>query len=125
MLSHDSSVDPHTSQDAFPFCVIKNLVSVRLYSAPHLHLIIVIILSEHPSECLVTAGDAGIHEKIDKLFAGIENSGLHRALRDPDHLSDLFNRLLVVVEEVDDFAMDRRELGNAIAQDDVSLVTIQ
>ena len=46
---HDSSMHAHTSQDAFPLCVIKNLVSVRLYSAPHLHLIIVIILNERPS----------------------------------------------------------------------------
>jgi hypothetical protein len=37
-------MDPHTSQDALPLCVIKNLVSARLYSAPQLHLIFVIIL---------------------------------------------------------------------------------
>jgi hypothetical protein len=60
---------------------------------------------------LPTVGDAGIREKIDKLFAGIEHPGLHRALRDPDHLCDLFDRLFVIVEEVDDFTMDRRELG--------------
>jgi len=74
-------------------------------------------------KCLVTAGYAGIREKIDKFFAGIEHPGLHCALW--DHPSDLFNRLLAVVGEVDDFAIDRRELGNAVAQDGVGLVAIQ
>src|SRR5664279_1200387 len=63
------------------------------------------------------AVDAGDPEQLGELLAGIEHPGLHRALRDPDDRADLFHRLLMVVDEVDDLAMRRRQLGDAGAQD--------
>jgi hypothetical protein len=44
LSNQDSSVAPQTLQDAWPVCGTKNFVSVRLYSAPHLHRTIVAIL---------------------------------------------------------------------------------
>ena len=52
--------------------------------------------------------DAGAPEQVRELLACIEHSGLHRALRDADDRADLFNRLLVIVDEVDDLAVRRR-----------------
>src|SRR5882762_3415687 len=42
--TQDSNTAPQTSQDTWPVCGIKNFASVRLYSAPQLHLTIVAIL---------------------------------------------------------------------------------
>ncbi len=49
----------------------------------------------------------GSPEQIGELLAGIEHPGLHRALGDADDRADLFHRLLIVVDEVDDLAMRR------------------
>ena len=43
LSDHDSSAAPQTLQIASPVCGIKNFSSVRLYSAPQLHLTIVAI----------------------------------------------------------------------------------
>src|SRR5260370_21462827 len=44
LSDHDSSAAPQTVQTALPVCGTKNVVSVRLYSAPQLHRTIVAIL---------------------------------------------------------------------------------
>ena len=44
LFHHDSSAAPQTVQTASPVCGTKNLVSVRLYSAPQLHRTIVAIV---------------------------------------------------------------------------------
>jgi len=59
------------------------------------------------------AVDAGAPEQFGELLAGIEHPGLHRALGDADDRADLFHRLLVVVDEVDDLAMRRGQFRNA------------
>jgi len=41
--NHDSSAAPQTAQTASPVCGTKNFSSVRLYSAPQLHVTIVVI----------------------------------------------------------------------------------
>ncbi len=51
------------------------------------------------------------------MLAGIEHPGLHRALGNTDDRAGLFHRLLVVVDQVDDLAVRRREFGDAGAQD--------
>src|SRR3984893_17885606 len=61
--------------------------------------------------------DAGALEQIGELLAGIEHPGLHRALGNPDNGTDLLHRLLVVVDEVDDLAMRRRQFADAGGQD--------
>jgi hypothetical protein len=48
--------------------------------------------------------------------AGVKHPRLHGVLRKVKDLGDLFDRLLVVVNEVNDFAVVRRHLGNTAAQ---------
>jgi hypothetical protein len=71
------------------------------------------------------AVDAGALEQIGELLAGIEHPGLHRALRNADDRAGLFHRLLVVIDEVDDLAMRRRQLGDAGAQDGAGIAAVQ
>jgi hypothetical protein len=47
------------------------------------------------------------------VIARIEHACLHGANRYPDDLGDLIDRFLVVVDEVEHFAMARRKLGQA------------
>ena len=49
--------------------------------------------------------DAGALEQVGELFAGIEHSGFHRALRDADDRADLLDRPFIIVDKVDDLAM--------------------
>src|SRR5215470_13578787 len=57
----------------------------------------------------------GGHQLADPL-AGIEHAGLHSVSRHRDDLGDLLDRLLVIVDEVDDLAMRGRELRQAVLQ---------
>lgn len=51
--------------------------------------------------------DTGALEQVGELLAGVEHPGLHRCLRNADDLAGLFDRLLVIVDEVDDLAVRR------------------
>jgi hypothetical protein len=55
--------------------------------------------------------DAGPAEHLRQPAACIEHAGLDRAHLGPDDLRDLFDRLVMVLDEVDDFALRGRELG--------------
>src|SRR6267142_15533 len=57
----------------------------------------------------------GTHQFANPL-AGIEHAGLYRIDRYPDDLHDLLDRLAMIIDEVDDFAMGRRQLGEALLQ---------
>src|SRR3954454_6312023 len=46
-------------------------------------------------------------EELAELLAGVEHACFHRALRNADDLPDLLDRLLMVVDEIDNFAMGR------------------
>src|SRR3954447_15937645 len=69
--------------------------------------------------------DTGAPEQVRELFARIEHSGLHRALWDADDRPDLFHRLLVIIDEVDDLTVRSRQLCNAGAQNGTGFVTLQ
>src|SRR3981081_985419 len=69
--------------------------------------------------------DAGSLEQVGELLAGIEHPCLHRALGNPDDRAGLFHRLLVVVYEVDYFAMRRRQLCHAGAQNLAGIAAVQ
>src|SRR3984893_12798019 len=58
-------------------------------------------------ELLSERADAGLPEQIRHLVAGIEHARLHGRGRNPDDLRHLIHRLLVVVHEIDDFAVSR------------------
>src|SRR5712672_538814 len=49
-------------------------------------------------------------------LAGVEHTGLYRIDRHPDDLNDLIDRLAMIIDEVDDFAMGWRQLGEALLQ---------
>src|SRR5215472_6350526 len=69
--------------------------------------------------------DASALEQIGKLLAGIEHPRFHRALGNADDLADFLDRLLMIVDEVDDLAMRRRQFCHAGAQDLARVRTIQ
>jgi len=46
-------------------------------------------------------------------------------LRNPDDRADFLDRLLMVVDEVDDLAMGRRQLGDAGAQDRAGVAAVE
>ena len=71
------------------------------------------------------AVDAGALKQLRQLFAGVEHPGLHRALGDADDGAGLFHRFLVVVDEVDDLAVGRRQLGDTGAQDGAGLAAVE
>src|SRR5262245_18294470 len=53
-------------------------------------------------------------EKVGHLAPRIEHAGLHCRGGHPDDPRDFVHRLLVVVDEVEDFAVRRRELRQAL-----------
>src|SRR5262249_56508040 len=55
-------------------------------------------------------------EQRRNLLAGVEHAGLHRVLRRADDLGDFGDRFFVIVDEVDDLAMRRRQLRQALPQ---------
>jgi hypothetical protein len=56
-------------------------------------------------------------EQLCDPLAGIEHAGLHRILRRADDLGDFGDRFFVIVDEVDDLAVRRRQLRQALPQD--------
>src|SRR6185437_9277842 len=63
------------------------------------------------------AVDARAPKKVGELLTGIKHPCLHRALGDADDGAHLFDRLLMVVDQVDDLAVRRRQLCHTGAQD--------
>src|SRR6185312_14836837 len=63
------------------------------------------------------AVDARAPKKVGELLAGIKHPCLHRALGDADDGAHLFDRLLMVVDQIDDLAVRRRQLCHTGAQD--------
>src|SRR5437016_12598821 len=53
-------------------------------------------------------------EQLCDPLAGIEHAGLHRILLRVDDLCAFGDRLFVIVEEVDDLAVCRRQLGQGL-----------
>src|SRR5262249_1629746 len=64
----------------------------------------------------------GVLEKVGHLAARIEHAGLDRRGGDPDDLCHLLDRLLVVVNEIDDLAVCRGELRKALLHDHVAVL---
>jgi hypothetical protein len=55
-------------------------------------------------------------EQSCQVLASVKHPRLHGVLRKAKNLGDLFDRLLVVVNEVNDFAVIRRHLGNTASE---------
>src|SRR6185437_14026569 len=57
---------------------------------------------------------AGCLQQIGQFLARVKQPRLHRILRNTDDLGDFFHRLLVIVDEIDDFPVLRRKLRQAL-----------
>jgi hypothetical protein len=55
-------------------------------------------------------------EQSCQLLASVKHPRIHGVLRKAKNLGDFFDRLLVVVNEVNDFAVIRRHLCNTAAE---------
>src|SRR6516165_10484993 len=66
--------------------------------------------------------DSGLAEHLRQPAARIEHAGLHGAGLDSDDLGDLFDRLVMVIDEIDDLALCGRELGEALLQQRAALL---
>ena len=55
-------------------------------------------------------------QELRHLLARVEHARFHGRLRDADDLGDFLHRLLVVVDEVDDLPVLRRQRGQALPQ---------
>ena len=64
-------------------------------------------------------------EQLCDPLAGIEHAGFHRILRRADDLGDFGDRLFVIVDEVDDLAVRRRQLRQALPQDGDVVLLLQ
>ena len=51
--------------------------------------------------------------QLGELLAGIKHAGLHGGGRDAENLRGVVNRLLVIIDEVDNLTVFARELGQA------------
>jgi hypothetical protein len=60
---------------------------------------------------------SGDRQELLHVPSRIKHACLHGACRDPDNLSDLIDRLLMIVDEVDHFPMGDRELRQARPND--------
>src|SRR5579883_2290543 len=65
--------------------------------------------------------EAAGRQHLGDAFARIEHTGLHRVLRHPDDFRDIFDGTFVIVDQIDDLAMRRRQLREALAQDLIAL----
>src|SRR2546428_4888097 len=72
-----------------------------------------------PKARAVRSGRAhpGVLEKIGHLAARIEHPRLHSRGRNTDDFRNLVDRLLMVVNEIDDLPVRRRKLGEALLHD--------
>src|ERR1700749_328129 len=68
---------------------------------------------------------AGHLEQIGELLAGIEHPGFHRALRKTDDAARFLDRFLMVVDEVDDLAVRRRQFCDTGAQDIAGVAAVE
>jgi len=64
-------------------------------------------------------------EQRRNLLAGVEHAGLHRVLRRADDLGDFGDRFFVTVDEVDDLAMRRRQLRQALPWNRALILLLQ
>src|ERR1700752_5092189 len=62
-------------------------------------------------------------EELSQLLPRVEHARFHCIRRDSDDLGRFLDRLLVIVHEIDDFPMLRRQAIEALAQE-VSLVLL-
>src|SRR6516165_1032355 len=65
---------------------------------------------------------SGVLEKIRHLAARIEHAGLYGCSGNADDLCDFLDRLLVVVDEIDDFAVRRGKPGQALLDDRIAIL---
>jgi hypothetical protein len=66
--------------------------------------------------------DSGLAEHLRQAAPRIEHAGLDGAGLNSDDLGDLFDRLVMVIDEIDDLALRGRELGEAFLQQRAGLV---
>src|SRR6185437_13980659 len=68
------------------------------------------------------AADALRRDQGSEALAGIEHAGLNGVLRDAEDLDDLLDRLLLVINQVDDLGVLGRELLEAAADDGAAVL---
>jgi hypothetical protein len=65
--------------------------------------------------------DSKLLKKIGNLLPGVMHSRFDGALRTADDLCDLADRLFVIVDEINDFSVGWRQLGQAVSEDGILL----
>src|SRR3954454_22845721 len=63
-------------------------------------------------------------EQVSHLAPRVEHAGLDGRGRHPDDLRDFVDRLLVIVDEVDDFAVRRRKLRQTLLDNGVAVLGV-
>src|SRR5438309_9534562 len=83
---------------------------------------------ERSSEGTRTAQSERVHsrlfEEVGHFAPGIEHTGLHGRCGHADDLRDFLDRFLVVVYEVDDFAVCGRQLPQALLHDGAAILVV-
>ncbi len=73
------------------------------------------LVNEEPTGTRIASPVLGARDQLRQFFAGIEHARLNRGFGDSDDARNLLNRLIMVVDEINDLSMLRRQLGQALA----------